>query len=259
MARLAGKVAMISGTAGGMGRAAAIEFARQGAKVIGCDMNADGAAESAELANAAGEPSGGTMVSFAPVDLTDEQQVQRWAEDGARAFGRVDILYNNASVARVGPWEEMTYSEWRRSMTYELDIVYLTTKAVWPFIVAGGGGIVINVGSVSAVRGAAFVHQHAHGAAKGGVVAFTKHLMVSGIPHNIRAVSISPGMIRTPATSPVIAQEGVLDGLIASIPSRRIGEPEEVARLAAFLASDEATYINGADIAIDGGSTAIAP
>jgi meso-butanediol dehydrogenase/(S,S)-butanediol dehydrogenase/diacetyl reductase len=104
------------------------------------------------------------------------------------------------------------------------------------------------------------VDQHAHGAAKGGVVAFTKHLMVSGIPRNIRAVSISPGMIRTPATSPVIdGPDGLLEGLVAGIPSRRVGEPEEVARLASFLASDEAPYINGADIAIDGGCTAIAP
>ncbi len=118
----------------------------------------------------------------------------------------------------------------------------------------------INVGSVSAVRGASFVHQHAHGAAKGGVVAFTKHLVVSGIPHNIRAVSISPGMIRTPATSPVIDVDGgPLEHIIATTPSRRVGEPEEVARLASFLASDEAPYINGADIAIDGGITAITP
>jgi meso-butanediol dehydrogenase / (S,S)-butanediol dehydrogenase / diacetyl reductase len=256
MKRLEGKVALISGTAGGMGRAAAIEFAKQGARVAGCDMNVEGDAETQALV----EQAGGVMRSFAPVDLTDQAQAEQWVADAVAEFGGVDVLYNNASVARVGPWDELDYEEWRRSITYELDLVYLTTKAAWPHLVARGGGCVINVGSVSAVRGAEFVHQHAHGAAKGGVLAFTKHLVVSGIPHNIRAVSISPGMIRTPATSPVIdIPGGPLAGLIAKTPSRRVGEPHEVAALAAFLASDEATYINGADIAIDGGATAIAP
>jgi meso-butanediol dehydrogenase / (S,S)-butanediol dehydrogenase / diacetyl reductase len=251
--RLDGKVVLISGTGGGMGRAAAIEFAGQGAKVAGCDLNAEADAETEALVRNAG----GLMKSFAPVDLTDEQQARGWVDAAAAEFGGVDVLYNNASVARVGPWDELDYAEWRRSMTYELDLVYLCSKAAWPHLVARGGGCVLNVGSVSAVRGAGFVHQHAHGAAKGGVVAFTKHLMVSGIPHKIRAVSISPGMIRTPATSKI--PEDVLAELMSNTPSRRAGQPEEVARLASFLASDEAPYINGADIAIDGGATAIAP
>ena len=256
MGRLDGKVALISGTAGGMGRAAAIEFAAQGAQVAGCDMNVDGDSETEALVRGAG----GVMKSFAPVDLTVEGQAAHWVQSAVAEFGGVDVLYNNASVARVGPWDELDYAQWRHAMTYELDIVYLSTKAAWPHLVARGGGCVINVGSVSAIRGAGFVHQHAHGAAKGGVVAFTKHLMVSGIPHNIRAVSISPGMIRTPATAPVIdVPGGPLEQLIANTPSRRVGEPREVAALASFLASDEATFINGADIAIDGGATAIAP
>ena len=112
--------------------------------------------------------------------------------------------------------------------------------------------------SVAAKLGAGFVHQHAHGAAKGGVLAFTKHLVVSGAPHGIRAVSISPGMILTPATRPVVeAPGGPGETLLAGIPSARFGEAEEVAKLAAFLASDDAGYINGADIAIDGGVTAV--
>lgn len=256
MGRLEGKVALISGTGGGMGRAAAIEFAKQGACVAGCDLNAERDAETQAIVREAG----GVMRSFAPVDLTDEDHVAAWVSGAVSEYGGVDILYNNASVARVGPWDELDYAEWRRSMTSELDLVFLCTKAAWPHLVERGGGCVINVGSVSAVRGAGFVHQHAHGAAKGGVVAFTKHLMVSGIPHNVRAVSISPGMIRTPATAPVIdVPGGPLQELIEKIPSRRVGEPSEVAALASFLASDEALYINGADVAIDGGATMIAP
>jgi NAD(P)-dependent dehydrogenase (short-subunit alcohol dehydrogenase family) len=145
-------------------------------------------------------------------------------------------------------------------MTYELDLVFISTKAAWPALIERGGGVVINVASVAAKLGATFVHQHAHGAAKGGVLAFTKHLVVSGAPHRIRAVSISPGMILTPATRPVVSDpDGPGAALLAQIPSGRFGEAEEVARLAAFLASDAAGYINGADIAIDGGVTAVAP
>src|ERR1700728_3960819 len=150
MGRLEGKVALISGTGGGMGRAAALEFAAQGALVAGCDLNAEGDAETEALVRAAG----GTMRSFAPVDLTDEAAAGAWVADAVAEFGGVDVLYNNASVARVGPWDELDYAEWRRSMTFELDIVYLCTKAAWPHLVARGGGCVINVASVAAVRGA---------------------------------------------------------------------------------------------------------
>ncbi len=256
MGRLDGKVALISGTAGGMGRAAARVFAAEGATVFGCDMDAERDAETVRLV----EADGGAMRSRAPVDLTDPAQVSAWVDAAAEELGGIDILYNNASVARVGPWDELTYEDWRFAITYELDIVYLSTKAAWRHLVARGGGCIINVGSVSASRGAGFVHQHAHGAAKGGVVAFTKHLVVSGAPFGIRAVSISPGMIRTPATSPILDDpDSPLHELLQMTPSRRAGEPEEVARLAAFLASDEAPYINGADIAIDGGITSITP
>jgi meso-butanediol dehydrogenase / (S,S)-butanediol dehydrogenase / diacetyl reductase len=251
---LDGKVALISGTGGGMGRAAALEFAAQGASVVGCDLDAAGAVETLRQVREAG----GSMVSLEPIDLVDPDAVARWVDLAVAAFGGVDVLYNNASVARVGPWDELTLDEWRRSMLYELDIVFLSTQAAWPALVARGGGVVINVASVAAKMGASFVHQHAHGAAKGGVLAFTKHLVVSGAPHGIRAVSISPGMIVTPATAPVVLDpDGPGETLRAGIPSGRFGQPGEVAKLAAFLASDAAGYINGADIAIDGGVTAV--
>jgi NAD(P)-dependent dehydrogenase (short-subunit alcohol dehydrogenase family) len=253
---LEGKVALISGTAGGMGRAAALEFAAQGASVVGCDLDADGAAETVELVTRAG----GSIVSVAPIDLTRERDAAGWVARAVDEFGGVDVLYNNASVARVGPWDELTLEAWRFAINYELDIVFISTHAAWPELVRRGGGVIINVASVAAVRGAGFVHQHAHGAAKGGVLAFTKHLVVSGAPHRIRAVSISPGMILTPATRPVVeAADGPGSTLLASIPSGRFGEPDDVARVAAFLASDAAAYINGADVAVDGGVTAVAP
>jgi meso-butanediol dehydrogenase/(S,S)-butanediol dehydrogenase/diacetyl reductase len=250
------QVALISGTAAGIGRAAALEFAAQGAAVVGCDLDASGAQETERLVTEAG----GRMISLAPVDLTREADAARWVDAAREAFGGIDILYNNASIARVGPWDELSLEGWRFALTHELDVVYIATKAAWPALVARGGGVVINVASVAAHRGAGFVHQHAHGAAKGGVLAFTKHLVVSGAPHGIRAVSLSPGMILTPATRPVVeAPDGPGPALRAAIPSGRFGEPEDVARAAAFLASPAAAYINGADIAVDGGVTAVAP
>ncbi|MDO7410092.1 SDR family oxidoreductase [Acinetobacter baumannii] len=251
---LKGKVALISGTGGGMGRAAALEFAKLGATVVGCDMNAEAAAETVELVTQAG----GKMFSVHPVDLATEAGAKQWVEEAVKLAGGIDILYNNASVARVGPWDELTYDAWRFSMTYELDIVFLPTHVAWPYLVSRGGGVIINVASVAGQRGARFVHQHAHGTAKGGVLSFTKQLMISGIPHGIRAVSISPGMILTPATKPVVAalDEKSHAVLLEGIPSGRLGLPEDVSRVAAFLASDAASYINGADIPVDGGITA---
>ncbi|MFE7277339.1 MULTISPECIES: SDR family NAD(P)-dependent oxidoreductase [Streptomyces] len=251
MSDLSGKIALISGTGGGMGRAAALEFARQGAAVVGCDMNAEGAEETVALV----EAEGGRMRSVHPVDLTTEEGAARWAEDAVQAFGGIDILFNNASVARVGPWDEVTYEAWKFSLTYELDIVYLSTKAAWPHLVARGGGVVINTASVAGHIGARFVHQHAHGAAKGGVLAFTKQLVASGAPHGIRAVSISPGLIVTPATEPVIAALGPEGraAMAGANPAGRFGRPEDVASVAAFLASDAAGYVNGSDIVVDGG------
>lgn len=255
-ARLDGKVALISGTARGMGRAAALEFAARGATVVGCDMDAVGAEETVTLVREAG----GRMTSVAPIDLTGEPAACEWVDHAVDTHGGIDILYNNASVARVGPFDELTLEEWRFALTYELDIVFISTKSAWPHLVARGGGVIINVASAAAKLGAGFVHQHAHGAAKGGVLAFTKHLVVSGAPHRIRAVSISPANILTPATRTLVSDpNGPAGGLLSRIPSGRFGEPEDVARLAAFLASDAASYINGADIAIDGGLTAVAP
>ena len=253
---LEGKVALISGTAGGMGRAAAVEFASRGAAVVGCDMDEARAAETVDLVRAVG----GTITSLAPVDVTNEDDAARWVSHGVAAFGGVDVLYNNASIARVGPFDELTLEGWRFAITYELDLVFIATKAVWTALIERGAAVVINVASVAAKLGASLVHQHTHGAAKGGVLAFTKDLVVSGAPHRIRAVSISPGMILTPATEPVVSDpNGPGSRLLAAIPSGRFGQPEEVAQLAAFLASDAAAYINGSDIAIDGGVTAVAP
>lgn len=171
--RLDGKVCFITGTAGGQGLAAAELFAAEGATVVGCDIKVDG------------------------IDLADPAQAARWIEDGVAAHGRLDVLYNNASATRVGPFEDSTWEDWRFVIRNELDLIYTVTKAAWPHLAASRGAI-INTASVSAWRGAAFTEQAAHGAAKGGVLAITRHLAASGARHGIRANSISPGLTVTP-------------------------------------------------------------
>jgi NAD(P)-dependent dehydrogenase (short-subunit alcohol dehydrogenase family) len=132
------------------------------------------------------------------------------------------------------------------------------TKAAWPHLKARGGGLVINTASVAAWRGAAFTEQAAHGAAKGGVLALTRHLAASGAPHRIRANSISPGLIVTPQIAEFFEDPShPMHGMRASHPLGRLGEPEDVARVALFLASDDAAYLNAIDIVVDGGQSVI--
>jgi meso-butanediol dehydrogenase/(S,S)-butanediol dehydrogenase/diacetyl reductase len=253
--RLDGKVALISGTAGGMGRAAALEFAAKGARVFGCDVQPEAQAETERLVRDAG----GTIDSLTPVDLSAADGAQAWIDAAVARFGRIDVLYNNASRLRLGPFGEQPFEDWAFTIDNELHLPYHCTRAAWPQLIAAGGGVVINVGSVAAIRGAAFAPMSAHGAAKAGVLSFTRHLCAAGADHGIRAVSISPGMIRTPATEPHFADPArPTEELAALTPSRRTGEPQDVARVAAFLASADADYINGANIVVDGGVSAMA-
>jgi NAD(P)-dependent dehydrogenase (short-subunit alcohol dehydrogenase family) len=174
-------------------------------------------------------------------------------------YGRIDVLYNNASRLRLGPFGEQSFADWEFTIDNELHLPFHCTRAAWPHLIAAGGGVVINVGSVAAVRGAAFVGMSAHGAAKAACVSFTRHLCAAGAGHGIRAVAVSPGMIRTPATQPHFDDPSNPTEILAAMtPSRRTGEPEDVARVAAFLASDDASYINGANIMVDGGVSAMA-
>ena len=253
--RLAGKVALITGTGGGMGRAAAILFAQEGARVVGCDINPAESAETVELAR----KTGGEMTAMAPVDLGDPDAAADWVNQAAAAHGGIDVLYNNASAIRMAPIDELSVADWQFTLRNELDTVFYVTRAAWPHLVARGGGSIINVGSIAAMRGVEFVEQNAHSAAKAGCTALTLQFVAEGGKHGIRANTISPGLIHTPATDPVITdppeffQRMVLD----RIPLGRVGQPDDVARLALFLASDESEWISGAHIVVDGGLTAL--
>jgi meso-butanediol dehydrogenase/(S,S)-butanediol dehydrogenase/diacetyl reductase len=233
MGRLDGKVCFITGTAGGQGAAAARLFAAEGATVVGSDIKDDGA------------------------DLADPAQAAAWIEQGVAEAGRIDVLYNNASATRVGPFEEYTWEDWQFTLRNELDLIFTVTKAAWPHL-AAAGGLIVNTASVSAWRGARFTEQAAHGAAKGGVLALTRHLAASGASRGIRANSISPGLIVTPQIEPFLEDpDHPMHDMARSHPLGRLGRPEDVARVALFLASDEAAYLNAIDIVVDGGQSVI--
>jgi NAD(P)-dependent dehydrogenase (short-subunit alcohol dehydrogenase family) len=254
MGRLAGRVALITGTAGGQGAAAARLFTSEGATVVGCDLDEARARAVAEEISA----SGGAMTVDAPVDLADPEAGAAWVNGAAARAGGIDILYNNASAPWVGPFAEMTFENWRFTQRNELDLILTVTSAAWPHLIARGGGVIINTASVSAHRGATFIEQAAHGAAKGGVLAMTRHLAASGARHGIRANSISPGLIVTPQIEPFLDEPGhPVHEMLRTHPLGRLGDPEDVARVALFLASDEASYLNAVDIVADGGQSLI--
>ena len=195
--------------------------------------------------------------SKAPVDLADPAAAADWIEWGVGVAGGIDVLYNNASAPRVGPWEEVSYDDWRFTIRNELDLIYTVTKAAWPHLVKSRG-LIVNTASVSAWRGATFTEQAAHGAAKGGVLAITRHLAASGAKHGIRANSISPGLIATPQIQPFLDDpQHPMHDMARSHPLGRLGRPDDVAGVALFLASDDAAYLNGIDIVVDGGQSVI--
>jgi len=254
MGRLDGKRALISGTGGGIGRATALMFAREGAHVVGCDLDPGTSKETVELARA----SGGRMDAVAPVDLATEDGARRWVDDALALAGGVDILVNNASAIRFGPIDELSFADWSFTIRHELDIVFLCTQAAWPHLVAAGGGSIVNVASISASRGAFFMPQNAHGAAKGGVLALTYQLVIEGGPHGIRVNAVSPAMTETPHTSPMLADtDGPASSIAARVPLGRWGQPEDVAYAMLFLASDEARHVSGANIPVDGGAAVV--
>lgn len=237
MDRLAGKVALITGAARGMGHATAELFASEGARVVAGDIRPP-------------EP-GYTSDAIEAVDL-DVTKEEDWARVVAAVvdrYGRLDILVNNAGIIAYEPIEELTLDAWHRIIAVDQTGVFLGMRAVIPAMKASGGGSIINLSSIwgsVAVAGA-----HAYHATKGAVRNMTKNVALTHVADGIRVNSVHPGYIDTPLTQ--VQPQEVNDLMIATTPMHRCGQPIEVAYGCLYLASDESGYVTGTELVIDGG------
>lgn len=253
--RLAGKVALVTGAGGGIGQGCALLFARQGATVVGCDIDSAAAARTEELAR----DQGTKVTMIHPCDMTDPAQARRFADEAAALYGRIDVLVTAGAIPpHMATAEEMDFdSQWTPTIRGEIDVAFLPCQAVWRHMAASGGGSIINFASVNAFRGSSNFGMVAHCAGKSAVLGLTRQLAVEGGALGIRANTISPGMVRTPATELAGAHEGgKREALLARIPLGRVGTPEDIAWCAVYLASDEAAWVTGGNFPIDGGVTA---
>jgi NAD(P)-dependent dehydrogenase (short-subunit alcohol dehydrogenase family) len=253
--RLAGKVALISGTGGGQGRVAAEMFARAGAAVVGCDIDGKAEAETARLMSEAGLD----YTSVAPLDLSTPDGGKRWVDAAIDRHGRVDLLYNNASTPRFGPFPDVPAEDFRATLDNELNVMWFPTQAVWPHFVAQGGGAILNVGSIAGVAGIRQLPQSAHAASKGAVIGLTPQLAAEGAPHGIRVNCVSPGVISSPPVRELLAlgEQSPLRAVIGATATGTLGEPEDVVYAAMYLLSDEAKWVSGAHLVIDGGASVL--
>jgi NAD(P)-dependent dehydrogenase (short-subunit alcohol dehydrogenase family) len=247
--RLAGKVALITGAGMGMGREAAVLFARHGARVGVADLNKAAAEETVALI----EEAGGQGLAVIG-DVAVEADVERMVAGTVARFGALHVLYNNAGVL----WKDRDRSvletderQWDRVMAINLKSVFWVTKHGIPHLRRAGGGSVINIGSVSALAGFTRA-QDAYTAAKGALISLTKSLAIQFAKDRIRCNVIHPGIVDTPLQAPYLTEE-LRKEFQTGIPLGRIAHPREIAFAALFLASDESAFMTGAELVVDGG------
>ena len=190
-------------------------------------------------------------------DLNDEAATQALFAKIGQTHGKIDILVNAAAFA-VFEWiEQLSYADWKTTLAGELDIVFLATRAAWPLLKASGAASIINFASANARHALEGSPALAHCAGKGGVLAMTRQLAMEGAPHHIRANTISPGLVLTAATRPVIeGNSQIREAARSKMMIGRFGQPEDIAWTVVYLASEEASWVTGADFPIDGGATA---
>jgi NAD(P)-dependent dehydrogenase (short-subunit alcohol dehydrogenase family) len=252
MMRLDGKVAIITGAGGGMGRTAASLFAKEGAKVVLADVSE----EMVESAVADVRATGGDASGVA-ADVSDEASARRMVDHAIATYGRVDVLYNNAGIMPAADHSvvDTDVTTWDKVMAVNVRGVFLGCKYAIPRMVEQGTGSVINIASFVAILGCS-VPQDAYTASKGAVLALTRSLAVQFAPSGVRSNSISPGPIETPLLLDWLVKDEEAKRIrLARNPTGRFGKPEEIVNVAVYLASDESRWTNGANFVIDGGIT----
>lgn len=253
--KLQGRVALVTGAGSGIGRASAELFAAEGAAVAVVDLREEGAQQTV----AAIEATGGRALALA-ADVTSAADIAAAVARAVAEFGRLDVVYNNAGVDSSGSVAEAAEENWDRCFAVNVKGTFLTSRAAVPHLAAHRAGAIINQGSVAALVGIA--NFAAYCAAKGAVVSLTRSMAVDLAPLGIRVNVICPGTVFTPLMEPMLVARGGGDmekGLaltVAKYPIGRLGTPAEIARVALFLASDDAGFLTGSTIAADGGMTA---
>ena len=254
MKRLAGKVAVITGAAAGIGHASALLFAREGAAVVVADLDPEAGEEAAARIN--GE---GGEALFVPVDVADSGQVERMVRSAVETFGRVDVLFNNAGVNFPATVVDVGEEAWQRSLDVNLKGVMLGCRHAIPEMLKTGGGSIVNTASMLGL--VASPRQAPYSAAKGAVVMLTRQMAIDYAQRNIRVNCLCPSEVNTEMNRRFIEQspdpEAELRRVLARIPMDRMAEPEEIAAAALFLASDDSSYITGVALPVDGGLTAM--
>jgi len=247
--RFENRVVLITGGASGIGAAAARRFAAEGARLMLGDCNEEGLARvTADLEGS------GAKVATLVVDVAERAQVEALTEAAVERFGRLDVVFNNAGIGAYGQSPDLDPDDWHRVIAVDLNSVFYGCRAAIPHLREAGGGAIVNTASISGLG--ADYGLAAYNAAKGAVVNYTRTVAIDHARDNIRVNAVCPGPIETALTTGMLTNEALASGYRELIPMGRVGRAEEVASVVVFLASDDATYVTGTTIVVDGGLTA---
>lgn len=246
--RLKNKVAIITGAGSGIGRGSALAFAREGAKVLVADWGEATGQETVELVKQQGGEA-----RFAKVDVSQAAEVDNMVKQCLAAYGRVDILFNNAGIVAMHPLHETPEEEWDKVINVNLKSVFLCSKAVLPEMLKQGKGKIVSTASIAGLVG--FDQIGPYCASKGGIIALTREMALEYAAKKINVNCIAPGIIKTAMTKDMLNDPATMQNFTSNTPYPRLGESEDIAMAAVYLASDESDFVTGEVLTVDGGWT----